>query len=459
LGAIMTEILTGRAPIEGKSNFIRLSATLSGHIISPRERLPKLPGDLDFIAVSALSLDKSGRTSSAREFVEQLHCYLRGEEVPGYRYSLSQRFARYLARNPGRIFASLMLLLFAFVCSALYSSLVQKQQQLSVTVGERDRAEEERDEAAKEASRANNILKHFDKARYLVSRGAPRASVVKALDLALEAGGRAHSQLLTAAKIYAQANFHEQQSALLEEAVAKYPPAYEALFSLHLLVLKKERASFYFTKPLVKLVATAVERRDENEFVLYSEAMRLYTDGDKIGALTLYNKIESYTTKFSWMYNDRGFLRGELGDKKGEMLDYNRAIKINPRHFYAYNNRANLLEELGDSKGALANFNKAIEINPHYATSYYNRGDLYKKMGQKQRALDDFDKAIEYNSTFAPAYVNRGSLRKSIGDNEGALSDLRIFLKMQPNHPISAKVRAAVALLEQKTKARGSAPK
>jgi serine/threonine protein kinase len=77
LGAVMYEMLTGRAPHSGKSPYELMANAREGSIQPPRQLEPRTPRSLDRLCRRALARDPNQRFSSAAEFRRALHLYLR----------------------------------------------------------------------------------------------------------------------------------------------------------------------------------------------------------------------------------------------------------------------------------------------------------------------------------------------------------------------------------------------
>ncbi|MDF1667867.1 MAG: hypothetical protein P1V97_39385, partial [Planctomycetota bacterium] len=116
-------------------------------------------------------------------------------------------------------------------------------------------------------------------ARQLLARGANSDKILAKVMAALAAGDRSATQLLAAAKICDEANLDKRQELLLEEVIERHPPAYEALFNLHQLTLKRKNSVFHFTMALRKLYDLSQKRGDENEFTLFCAAVALSDTG------------------------------------------------------------------------------------------------------------------------------------------------------------------------------------
>ena len=79
------------------------------------------------------------------------------------------------------------------------------------------------------------------------------------------------------------------------------------------------------------------------------------------------------------------------------MQDFNRAHQLNPKLSYVYNNRGNLRAELGDDKGAIDDYNEAIRRDPKYAGTYFNRACTEAALGNEREAMIDYKKARQFD--------------------------------------------------------------
>ncbi|MDF1665947.1 MAG: tetratricopeptide repeat protein [Planctomycetota bacterium] len=432
LGLILVEVLTGKRAVSGDTTIDRVAATASGSALSPRDIDSSLSKEIDWIAREAMEIEAELRTQSAEDFVSQLRAYLNGEEIPGYSYSLIERIQRTIKRRPGAIVASALGALLLALIGNLWLTLElegQKRQEAEKNV---DVATKKLGVAEDDAEKAKAVLALFNEARNLVERGAPEAKLKEKINEALERGGRTEDQLLTAARIYSEANIDRPSKELLEEAVRVYPPCYAGLFSLHLCELRSSNREFYFTSYLRRLVAESKKRKEENEYTLFADACQIGLSGRLDESIEVYSKIEEYSMTFAFMNFNRGLAWKKKGDFDKAFADYNRAIEINPRFVAAYTNRGFLWKERGELDKALADYNRAIEINPRFAAAFGNRGVIWKERGELGKALADYDRAIELNPREAAAFGNRGVIWKEKGELGKALADYNRAIEIDP---------------------------
>lgn len=109
LGALLTETLTNLPPFEGDQDSY-LEQTVSGQIITPKDRFARVPPELNALAREATRRAAKDRLPSAQDFVENLRSYLRGEEVQVAPDSPLRRLQRLASNSPD------WLLIFALAC-------------------------------------------------------------------------------------------------------------------------------------------------------------------------------------------------------------------------------------------------------------------------------------------------------------------------------------------------------
>ena len=101
LGAMLYEILTGRAPRDYRGESVRtaLARVLSDPVTVPREVDPDVPVALEALCIRAMAHDPAGRPPRAADFVRELECWLADEPVATYR-AVVAGFERLAAGQP-----------------------------------------------------------------------------------------------------------------------------------------------------------------------------------------------------------------------------------------------------------------------------------------------------------------------------------------------------------------------
>jgi eukaryotic-like serine/threonine-protein kinase len=98
LGVILYELLTGRRPIEGRSEVDTLRRVLTEEPLPPTELRRDVPRDLEAICMKCLEKDFCARYPSAAELAEDLTRFLEGEPVHARRLSPVVRAMRRLRK-------------------------------------------------------------------------------------------------------------------------------------------------------------------------------------------------------------------------------------------------------------------------------------------------------------------------------------------------------------------------
>ncbi len=110
LGAILFELLTGRAPYLGLSPWDVLANVRSEPVTRVLDVEPKVPPELAAICEQALSRNRGRRTATATELADQVAAFLDGGRVSVYRYRFAEIVRRIYKKNRMVALVSLALL-------------------------------------------------------------------------------------------------------------------------------------------------------------------------------------------------------------------------------------------------------------------------------------------------------------------------------------------------------------
>jgi WD40 repeat protein/tetratricopeptide (TPR) repeat protein/tRNA A-37 threonylcarbamoyl transferase component Bud32 len=100
LGAILYELLTGRAPFQAPTPTQTLQQVCEADPVSPRRLQPGLPRDLETVCLKCLQKEPRKRYASALDLAEDLERFLDGVPVRARRISRGERLVRWGRRNP-----------------------------------------------------------------------------------------------------------------------------------------------------------------------------------------------------------------------------------------------------------------------------------------------------------------------------------------------------------------------
>ena len=133
LGAILYQLMTGRAPFSGKTVSETLHRVVHDEVVSPRLLNPDIPRDLETICLKCLEKQPQRRYASASELAEELGRFRKNEPIYARPIGRTEHAWRWVVRNP---VVSLLLLLLVLAVGigfgSTYWQLVRLEEQSSV---------------------------------------------------------------------------------------------------------------------------------------------------------------------------------------------------------------------------------------------------------------------------------------------------------------------------------------
>lgn len=494
LGAILTEILTGKLPVTGDTHLNVIVKTVEGQIKLPHDYNPKVPPELNSIAAQALQLDPKNRIPTALKFASYLRAYLNQDPIPIHSYSMSDRLFRWVQKRPVKALGSaailFIILLAGFLVQTIVSARREKDildQRLRLETAAKEKESQERKDAQARATLARKKTETIAGLRSKARQGRPAKELRACIDDALKLGKNDEEFLVNLARVFEEQELVNDSRRILEFAAENNEPAYKALYDLHALELKSQRRlTFQMTSALRRLIARAEKRNEKNVYTEFVKGIRAQKNGDDESALNDFNEAEKLNPYFYWIYIRRAGIYRKRSQIEKALIEYKIAIQTNPLNALAYNNRGTFYLDRRQHQEALEDFNRAIALAPQFAIAYYNRALLRIRLQDKpgalqdlkrtsnlrpdyaqqvnklkaqliqkidnpttansfnrrgfqhmnarqfQRAIRDFNSALKLNPKHAAAYNNRGMCRYQIGRFREALSDYNQSIRLKP---------------------------
>jgi tRNA A-37 threonylcarbamoyl transferase component Bud32 len=126
LGAILYELLTGRAPFNADSVEATLVKVASEEPVAPRKANPNVPEDLETICMKCLEKSPQRRYATARDLADDVRRFLKQEPILARPVSAARKVEQWAKRNP-MFLAAVAALAFLAVSSVAYWLWQQNQ--------------------------------------------------------------------------------------------------------------------------------------------------------------------------------------------------------------------------------------------------------------------------------------------------------------------------------------------
>jgi len=119
LGAVLYEIIAGRAPFDGPVPGLIIQQVLHGTPIRAGAVVPEAPPELEALILHAMAREKGDRLGSARQLANELVAFRDGKTLASYQYTLREHIGRWVSRHKRAVILA-MIAAYAVVAAGTY---------------------------------------------------------------------------------------------------------------------------------------------------------------------------------------------------------------------------------------------------------------------------------------------------------------------------------------------------
>jgi serine/threonine-protein kinase len=414
LGAILYEVLTGRAPFTGSTPNEILRQVEHQPPQRPRQFCSDSPPALEAVCLRALAKKPADRYATAQELAEEVRRWLADEPVRAWREPFATRARRWLGQHSTLATAGVAFLLTALIALAVGTTDLRKAQ---------NRTEAATREALASAKEAQHQAERARTSEAAVRRQQQRAQQNSA-------------RLRSAVDTFWLARFVERPTGTSSDSVKNLMASilnnalsfcsivldeqYEDSFS------DAEKARFQLSVGMIHLFSG---RNAEAR-----EALRkAITRYEKL--MAAFPEVPDHRQKLAECHAFLGQVLVEDDSQLDQAVAACRtAVSLNPRDAVAQNNLGWVLIRKEQYSEALPFLQNAIELDPNRANAQSNYGWALSGLGQYDEALPFLHKAIELDPTHATAHNNLGWALNGLGRYDEAVHWLRKAIDLDPNN-------------------------
>jgi serine/threonine protein kinase/tetratricopeptide (TPR) repeat protein len=190
LGAVLYELLTGRAPFLADTPLNTVLQVLVDDPVPPSRLQPHLPRDLETICLRCLEKEPARRYRSAQALADDLRRFLNGEPITARPVGTAERAWKWAKRRPAVAALSAAMLLLAALGFVLVTALWWRAENNAVAAGKASEAAHEAEVQARASEQdvRRLLAQSYEQAAQLALQRGDWWAALKNFDKALDAG-------------------------------------------------------------------------------------------------------------------------------------------------------------------------------------------------------------------------------------------------------------------------------
>jgi tetratricopeptide (TPR) repeat protein len=463
LGAILYELLTGRAPFQGATPLSTLEQVRTLEPVPPRRLRRFVSTDLETICLKCLEKEPGKRYASAEALADDLGCFVEGKPIQARPVPTWQHLWRYARRRPTLVAwplvaASLFCLLlttwsYFHAANQLagqraeekYQQFIQRRNEALVYgllapdegalfLGAEAAANRRTCEsAAREALALAGVDVESETASFDPSIPSPRKAEIAA---------DCYTLLLVLASIRAQ------QPLSTNGGNERYREALRILDRARQLGFQTRAYHLRRARLLEQLGEQEEARKDrdraeslppEGALDHFLAGEEQYRRGDWKLAINSFNRTLSLQPGHFWAQFFLAVCHVRVQQWEAAKAGLNACLIQHPDFVWAYVFRSVANERLQALAEAETDFQKALQLNPNEDARYVlilTRGILHFNQADLKCAEADFRSAIALKPEQYNAYLNLAQVYLAQGQFEAAAEQVNTALKFQPPHQV-----------------------
>jgi eukaryotic-like serine/threonine-protein kinase len=425
LGAILYELLTGRAPFRGTSVLNTLEQVRTRDPVPPRRWRGPVSPDLETVCLKCLEKEPGNRYPSARALADDLRCFLGGEPIQARPVPAWQRLGRSLRRHPALVAWALAAV--ALVGVLLTTGMYWR----GAGQRARHRAEE----------KYQQFVRYRDDAFFYGLLSPDQG----ALFLGAEAAANRQAADSAAREALALAGIEPESEASRDPGFpaarqAEVPADGYALLLLLASVRGQQPSADPGSKEASREALRILERARRLGFQTRAYHLRRAHLLEQLGEREEARKDRERAASLPPEGALDHFLLGEelyrRGDAEAARNAFDRALAVQPGHFWAQFFLAVCQLKAQRWEAAKAGLNACLTQRPDFVWVYLFRSFADEKLQARAEAEADFQKALALHPNADARYVlflTRGILHFNQGELRRAEDDFRSALALKPD--------------------------